>query len=260
MTLRLEEIKIVPSVLQEQLDNNNTVILKCDIIIPNNMHDNKTFKLTSKSASIKSGIPNIHRWFDHNDHSVFQPRVKRTSQKSTVLVCFLNFPINKIVRGIHPFTIEADDIPVRIKNVPKKEQYTWDEQLESWLSLYDVEISSYLQSDLQSDLQSVLQSDLQSQNEFDAPQSAVLDGLISDDLLVCNSSLKDDFIFVEYKRIYRDPHDTEHLEYLYYLTPQSSFKQEFIKEAMEEYHDLFNTGTTQNDKNVLTFHKLKHSS
>lgn len=246
MTLRLEEIKIVPSVLQEHLDNDNTVILKCDMNVPNNMNNNKTFKLNLRSTFIKPNIPNIHRWFDHNDHSVLQPHVKRTLQKSTVLTCFLNFPINKIVRGIHPFTLEWDDCATHHEadREQEKEQYTWDEQLKSWLSLYDVEISSYLQSDI----------------DADASLGADMDAFISEDLLTCSSNLNDDLMFVEYKRLYRDPLNKEHVEYLYYLTPQSSFKQEFIKSAMEEYHDLFNSGTTQIYKNNFKCHNLKLSA
>lgn len=233
MSLRLEEIKIVPSVLQEQLDNDTTVIVKCDMIVPNNIDQHKTFKINIKSASIKTNIPNVQRWFNDNDHSVFQSNKKYTLQKSTVYNCFLNFPIDKIIRGIHPNTLETNRCGE--PTVEMTDQYTWDEQLESWLSLYDVEISSYCTKDT---LHDYVRGHY---NNADDTHDAYG---ISDDLLVCNTNFNDDLVLVEYKRVYRDQYKNEHVEYLYYLTFSLSFDKEFIKSAMDEYSELFNMGTT----------------
>ena len=217
MSLNIEKIKIVPSLLQDSIETSKSVILKCDVVVPNNIDKHKTFKLNPKSNCLQLSIPNINRWHELSDASVLHGTKRTNSNVSTTFNCMLNFPINKVVRGIHPTTLESFNTPPPSLPTAQENMYTWQEQLYSWISLYDTEISSY----------------------HDAKHGDP----VPDEILTCHRSVKSAMVMVEYKRSYQEPSGDTHTEYLYYLTPEDSYNESFMKSALLDYHELFNSGT-----------------
>ena len=219
MSLYIEKIKMIPSALQEIIETNQSVILKCGVVVPNNIQKHKTLKLNLRPSCFKLSIPNLQRWYGLSDASVLYGTKRNTSNASTTFNCILNFPVNKVVRGIHPSTLATFHTKAQTLPTPHSDTntYTWQEQLESWISLYDAEISSY----------------------YEAKQCYP----VSDEILTCENSNTSPMIMIEYKRKYQELSGDIHVEYLYYLTLEDSYDESFMKSAMLEYHELFNSGS-----------------
>lgn len=232
MSLRIEEFKILPSLLQEKIENNESVIVRCDVVVPNDITKHKTFKLNMQTCNLKSTIPNLNRWYDVNDSTVFRGNKKRSSKMSTVYECLLNFPINKIVRGIHPTTLMSFNMTHSNVDANTIMTYSWNEQLDSWVSLYDAEVSSY----------------------YEATEK-----IMPEEILICNPSNTSNMVMVEYKRTYCEPSNDKHVEYLYYLTYADSYQESFLKSALSEYHELMNShsGNKNSSKSVYNYTLLK---
>ena len=233
MSLHLEEVKILPSILQDIIDEGQNVFVKCDVTVPNNMLDHKTFKIHMPSCQLKLSIPNLSKFYKTNDPRVLGGLKKNTSKMSTTFNCWLNFPINKIVRGIHPSSLQSFDNPP--PSHTDNNHYGWAEQLESWISLYDAEVSSYYDINCGDDM--------------------------PDEILKCNNTATRDMVMVEFKRIYGEANGSTHVEYLYYLTYADSYDESFLKDALLEYHELFNMPAPPNSKTcnlpVYSSHVIK---
>jgi len=217
MTLEIEAIKIPPSLLQEFVERGDSVIMYCNIIVPKNIQKKKTFKLDLQSIKLKCNVTNVNKWLNHSDCSIFKPVIKKEEKLYSIYNTILNFPINKVIRGIHPSTLKCHDF-MTTTNIDQ-----WQDQLASWISIYDTELSTYYDEE-----------------DFDTLT----------ELLNCNFKKKGPMILIETKRTFKDIYVAndkdsqekcqEYIEYLYYLTYKEDYNKADMVDAFLNYSMEFN--------------------
>lgn len=185
MTLYLERVKIMPSLLQELIEKNKTTCIDCHLLVP---VCDKSFKIDLSSCK-RSKKYRKARTFDSNQHTC-------------KYICSLQFPLNKVIRGLHPTMLQSFN-SIEMSGVMA-------EQLESWISLYDVELSSYQEGDI------IMMSSI--------------------------NYVKNRLILVQFRRTYKDVLNNELIpEYLYYMTALEEYDEQYMKQAFIEYDEQFNT-------------------
>ncbi len=139
MSLNIEEIKLIPSTLQTLIENGDSVFVRCQVRVPKSRNET-SFRINISSCKLVKECPEI---------SDMGGTLLVGKTKPNTYDCVLNFPINKVVRGIHPCTILTDKQWLEANNTKSEagydvNTYSWEEQLQSWVSVYDTELSSYV--------------------------------------------------------------------------------------------------------------------
>lgn len=225
MSLNIEEVKILPSLLQEMIENQKNIFIYCHLLVSCDA-DEKSFKISLPSCQFKSNIPNCKKFM--KDPKILKGVLTNTNKPNNMNYntynVILNFPIKKVVRGIHPTVLSNFD------KSGSKDDLT--QHLDSWISIYDTEVSTYNDGDEEGFPYSILQ---------------------------CNSHITKSLILIEFKRIYtnHNPNDKTtnfYDEYLYYLTFKDEYDETTMRQAFEEYHLEFNC------KSIDPFMDFQYSS